>query len=251
MLKKFIKFIFRTFGYDLVRYRKFSDFPRDFKEDEIAIISCVRPYTMTSDERLHTLIHAVRYLVKNNVPGDIVECGVWKGGSMMAAIKVLQSLQDEQRNIYLYDTYEGLPAPGQEDTKIDGTIATEAFERYKINEGASEWCRSEIQEVKQAVYTTGYDSAKVHFIKGKVEDTVPGTVPEKIALLRLDTDWYGSTKHELVHLWPRLVQGGVLILDDYGSWLGAQKAVDQYIMENKIKVLLCRIDNSGRVAIKL
>ena len=251
MLKKLIKRSFQVLGYDISRHRKFSDFPRDFKEEEVEIISCVRPYTMTSNERLYTLVHAVRYVVKNDIPGDIVECGVWKGGSMMAAIKVLQGLRHEEKNIYLYDTFEGMSAPTDSDRKIDGTIAKEAFERSRINENSSEWCRSSLEEVRGSIYSTGYDRSKVHFVKGKVEETIPKTMPEKIALLRLDTDWYESTKHELVHLFPRLVPGGVLILDDYGSWLGAQKAVDEYMAEHNVKILLCRIDNSGRVAVKL
>jgi len=229
----------------------FLIFPGIFKEDEIELILQVRPYTLTSNERLYTLIHAVRYLVRNNVPGDIVECGVWKGGSMMAAIKVLQGLNDADRAMYLYDTFEGMVAPTDVDTKIDGTNAPEAFEKYKINKDSSTWCRSDIEEVRAALYSTAYDPSKIHFVKGKVEETLPQTMPEKIALLRLDTDWYESTKHELVHLFPRLVPGGVLILDDYGSWLGAQKAINEYFLENNIKIFLCRIDNTGRVAIKL
>jgi len=251
MIKKFIKNFVRISGYDIVRYTKLGDFPRDFKKDEVEIINSVRPYTMTSDERLYTLIHAVRYLTKNNVPGDIVECGVWKGGSMMAAIKVLQGLNREEKNIYLYDTFEGMAAPTDNDSKIDGTIAKEAFEQYKVDQDSSTWCRADIEEVRGAVCGTGYDKSKIHLVKGKVEETIPKTIPEKIALLRLDTDWYESTKHEMVHLFPRLVPGGVLILDDYGSWLGAQKAVDEYIAKNNIKIFLARVDNSGRVAVKL
>jgi hypothetical protein len=86
---------------------------------------------------------------------------------------------------------------------------------------------------------------------GKVEDTIPADIPEKIALLRLDTDWYESTKHELIHLFPRLQKGGVLIIDDYGFWKGARKAVDEYFAENNIQILLNRIDDTGRMAIKL
>jgi O-methyltransferase len=250
MIKKLIKNSFKALGFDVTRVSQFSDFPRDFKEDEINIIRQVRKYTLTSNERLYTLIHAVQYLIKNNISGDIVECGVWKGGSIMAAIKSLQGSNDKGREIYLYDTFEGMVAPTDKDTKIDGTIAQEAFEKYEINKNSSTWCRSDIEEVQEAIYSTGYDRSKIHFVKGKVEETIPRTIPEKIALLRLDTDWYESTKHELVHLFPRLVSGGVLILDDYGSWFGARKAVDEYIAEHNIKILLCRIDNTGRVAIK-
>jgi O-methyltransferase len=91
----------------------------------------------------------------------------------------------------------------------------------------------------------------VRLVKGKVEDTVPKNAPEKIALLRLDTDWYESTRRELVHLFPRLVPGGVLIIDDYGHWQGARKAVDEYIAGNQVKILLNRVDYTGRIGVKI
>jgi predicted O-methyltransferase YrrM len=108
-----------------------------------------------------------------------------------------------------------------------------------------------VEDVQRNLGRTGYDPSRLHFIKGKVEETLPGQAPdEPIALLRLDTDWYSSTKHELVHLFPRLVPGGVLILDDYGWWKGSRQAYDEYAKENGVRLLLNRIDNAGRLAIK-
>jgi len=107
-----------------------------------------------------------------------------------------------------------------------------------------------LDEVKKNVYGTGYPQDKIHFVKGKVEDTIPGTMPNQIALLRLDTDWYQSTMHELTHLFPLLQAKGVLIIDDYGHWQGAGKAVDEYFADKQISILLNRIDYSGRIAIK-
>lgn len=98
---------------------------------------------------------------------------------------------------------------------------------------------------------TNFPEANLIYVKGKVEDTLPVNKPAgKIALLRLDTDWYESTKHELNILFPMLVQNGVLIIDDYGHWQGCRKAVDEYIQENKLPLLLNRIDYTGRIAIK-
>lgn len=111
--------------------------------------------------------------------------------------------------------------------------------------------RVPLEAVKRVVLGTGYDEQNVVFVKGKIEETVPAQVPERIALLRLDTDWYESTRHELVHLFPRLVRGGVLIIDDYGHWQGARKATDEYFRENGISLLLNRIDFSARIGIKL
>ena len=107
-----------------------------------------------------------------------------------------------------------------------------------------------MEAVQKNLLGTGYDGNRLKFIKGKVEDTVPGYAPRHISLLRLDTDWYKSTLHELVHLYPRLSVGGVLIIDDYGHWRGCRKATDQYFEENNIHVLLNRIDYTGRVAVK-
>ena len=87
-------------------------------------------------------------------------------------------------------------------------------------------------------------------VKGKVEDTLPGHAPDHIAVLRLDTDWYASTKHEMEHLYPRLARGGVLIIDDYGHWAGSRQAVDEYLAEHGIHLLLNRTDYTGRMALK-
>jgi O-methyltransferase len=105
--------------------------------------------------------------------------------------------------------------------------------------------------VMEAIESTAYPSEKVHYIKGMVEQTIPEFVPKKIALLRLDTDWYESTKHELEHLFPRLSKGGVLIIDDYGHWQGARKAVEEYLKKNDVKILLNRIDYTGRMGVKI
>lgn len=250
-MKNVIKSLLHRIGYDIIRYDQYSDFPKDFKKEEVDLIKFVRPFTMTSNERIHSFIHSVNYIVGNKVPGAIVECGVWRGGSMMAALKTLISLEDTSREVYLYDTYEGMVEPTKQDTKINGTIAAEAFKQFKRVGIGSEWCLASLDDVKQAVYRIGYPEEKIHFVKGKVEETLPGTIPENVAILRLDTDWYESTKHELIHLFPRLTNGGVLLLDDYGSWQGAQKAVDEYITEHKVQILLNRLDNSGRVAIKI
>ena len=103
--------------------------------------------------------------------------------------------------------------------------------------------------MKESVGSINYPAHKIHFIKGKVEDTIPEQSPEKIALLRLDTDWYESTKHELIHLFPRLAIGGVIIIDDYGHWQGARKAVDEYLAEHQIALMLHRVDVTARIGI--
>jgi hypothetical protein len=206
---------------------------------------------MTTPERIASLCNAVNYLVKNKVEGDFVECGVWRGGSTMAAIDTLMNAGDTSREIYLYDTFEGMSEPTELDKVFTGTGANELMETSDKNDASSVWCYSAIEEVQQNVESLKYPAKKVHYVKGKVEDTIPGTLPGKIALLRLDTDWYESTAHELKHLYPLLAPGGVIIIDDYGHWEGARKAVDEYIEAQKLPLLLNRIDYTGRIGIKI
>ncbi len=210
----------------------------------------VLPFTMTSPARVAALCEAVEYVVRNRVPGGIVECGVWKGGSMMAVARTLVRLGDPGRELYLFDTFEGMTAPTEKDIAITGESAAQLMAREDRRDPRSVWCVSPLEEVRQAVLGTGYDAAKVHFVKGRVEDTLPGRAPERIALLRLDTDWYESTRHEMEHLFPRLARGGVLIVDDYGHWGGARQAVDEYLGAHRVPLLLHRIDYTGRCAVK-
>ena len=206
---------------------------------------------MTSPERVNALIDAVHYIVTNKIDGAIVECGVWKGGSTMAMALALRNLGDESRELYLYDTFSGMSAPSDVDVSIGGARAYDTFSQTQISEDSSNWCFSSLDEVKVNVSRTDYPEGKLHFIKGKVEDTIPTNIPSEIALLRLDTDWYESTKHEMTHLFPLLKENGVLIIDDYGHWEGQRKAIDEYISGNNIRILLNRIDRMGRIAIKI
>jgi hypothetical protein len=109
---------------------------------------------------------------------------------------------------------------------------------------------ADLADVKRNMALTGIESDQMIFVKGKVEDTIPNTIPEQIALLRLDTDWYESTKHELIHLYPKLIKKGILIIDDYGHWKGCKEAVDEYFAQHKIHLMLNRIDYTGRLAVK-
>jgi len=241
-------------GFDIVRYTPTplkSGLPPDFDQTVIDIILDVKPYTLTSPERIFALFEAVKYLVTNEIPGDIVECGVWKGGSMMAVARTLVHLGDTSRNLYLFDTFDGMAVPSEKDVSITGVPASTMLKNSDKEDKASVWCYSPLEEVQKAVNSVGYSNDKIHFIKGKVEETLPVKAPQTISLLRLDTDWYESTHHELVHLFPRLSPGGVIIIDDYGHWKGARQAVDEYIQENQIKLLLNRIDYTGRIGVVL
>jgi hypothetical protein len=222
----------------------------DFEPQAIATIEGVRPYTMTSPERVYALIQAVKYIVAAGLPGDFVECGVWKGGSMMTMAQTLLRLGDTSRRLHLFDTFEGMPPATDCDRDFRGNAAADLLSAAPDREKASIWAMAQLDEVQANLGRTNYPISQIHYVQGKVEDTLPEKAPSQIALLRLDTDWYESTRHEMEHLYPRLARGGVLIVDDYGYWQGARKAIDEYLAAHKIHLLLHRIDRTGRIAIK-
>lgn len=227
-------------------------FPSDFAEEEKKNLAAVEGFTMTSTERQVALSRAVDYLVKNQVEGDIVECGVWKGGSMMLIARKLLQLNDSNRKLFLFDTFEGMSEPNEKDVSaINHLTAAELLQKENRLEGDNVWCYSSLEEVKSNLETTGYPQQKIFYFKGKVEETLPEPSVGKIALLRLDTDFYESTRHELETLYDLVVPAGVLIIDDYGHWTGSKKAVDEFIEERKLKIFLNRIDYTGRLAIKI
>jgi len=217
----------------------------------IPIMERARAYTMTSVERMFAMHTAVRYIEEAKVEGSIVECGVWRGGSIMIAVGTLLSLNSVAREIFLFDTFEGLPKPDPIlDIDIWGNRGHDGWILESRGPEASNWAYASLDDVRSNVLELGYPERLIHFVKGMVERTIPERSPHKIALLRLDTDWHASTKHVLEHLFPALVSGGVLIMDDYGHFGGARKAADDYFNGHGVRMLLNRIDYSGRIGIK-
>ncbi len=248
MIKAAIHNSFRFFGLDIIHYPlREQEFPPDFHNEEADIIREIRPWTMTSAERIYALIQAVRYVSASGVEGAIVECGVWKGGSMAAIAKTLLQMKDVSRDLYLFDTFEGMTEPTANDVDYSGKQASDVL----VEDIGSRCEDAPLERVKEVLYATSYPREKIHFVPGKVEETIPASAPDSISLLRLDTDWYASTRHELVHLFPRLSQAGVIIIDDYGHWRGSRQACDEYFTQNRIRILLNRIDYTGRIALKL
>jgi hypothetical protein len=243
----------RRIGYDITPIEETESeagFPLDFDVATQDVCRFVRPFTMTSPERLFALRQSVQYVVQHQIQGDIVECGVWKGGSMMAVARTLQESGVFDRNLQLFDTFNGMSAPTQQDISLEGESAANLLSKSS-KESSLMWACSALEEVKCNLLSTGYPAEHMSFIRGKVEETIPEYAPAQIALLRLDTDWYESTYHELLHLYPRLSPGGILIIDDYGHWAGARKAVDTYITEHNLQLLLNRIDYTGRICVKI
>lgn len=225
-----------------------ESFPKDYDDELVEILRAVRPYTMTSHDKLHALISAVRYVARYDVPGDIVECGVWRGGSMHAAARTLDKLGKHDRDLYLYDTFEGMTEPTAKDIGPDGRLAADRMATADRDKSLV-WAKASLEDVQQGFEQVPYPAERVHYVKGPVEQTIPGSLPSQIAILRLDTDWYESTTHELTHMYDLLVPGGVLMIDDYGWWQGSRLATDEFLDRTGEKLLLLRT-GSGRAAVK-
>jgi O-methyltransferase len=244
------------FGIKLVRLSKLKQLQKaasynynisDIEGDKqfMKIYYEIKDYTLVSIERSYTLYKAVQYIVENKIPGDFVECGVWRGGSCMLIAYTLMIANVVDRKIWLYDTFSGMVKPGEN----DGDQEKELWEKYRVTDDTSTWCLGEFEDVQKNLFKTGFPQENFKFIKGKVEKMIPSAIPQSISLLRLDTDWYESTKHELEFLFPILVNKGILLIDDYGAWQGSRIATDEYFSKKR-GVFLNRIDYAGRLVIK-
>lgn len=221
----------------------------DFDPDFMEIYERCKTATMTSIERMYALYKAVEYIVDADIPGDFVECGVWRGGSVMLMAATLVAKGKTDRRIFLYDTFSGMAPPTAADLDYAGQSADHLLAATQNQKEELIWCLAPLDEVKKNLATIEYPFQQYVFVEGKVEETIPGTVPSSASLLRLDTDWYESTRHELEHLYPILSHSGVMIIDDYGHWRGSRQAVDEYF-DGPRKILLNRIDYTGRIAVK-
>ena len=242
MIQRYIK--------EFLRRRISASVYEDLDRSFLDIYARCQPYSMTSIERMYALYQGVRHVIRRGIPGDFVECGVWRGGSSMCVALTLLELGVRDRTLYLYDTYAGMSEPTEQDVNLRGKPAHQTWARSQRN-GSNEWCYESLPQVRENLLGTGYPEDKLQFVQGLVEQTIPAVKPDAISLLRLDTDWYESTRHELIHLYPLLQPGGVLVLDDYGHWQGARQAVDEYFAENALPLLLSRIDYTGRIAVKV
>ncbi|MDH3690357.1 MAG: TylF/MycF family methyltransferase [Gammaproteobacteria bacterium] len=257
MLYKFLRRTAYKLGYDF-SLRKLPQYaalkrelkiPRDLEPEFVDIYTRCKDFTLTSVERMYALYQGVKHIHAHNIPGDLVECGVWRGGSCMVMALTLLSLGDQSRKIYLYDTFAGMTRPDEVDIHLrDGSEQISRWELFQ-QQDHNEWCYAPLQDVKRNLISTDYPQDSIIFVEGDVESTIPACAPDKISLLRLDTDWFKSTYHELVHLFPRLSRNGVLVVDDYGAYEGSRKAVDRYFSEQHQSILLHRIDTAGRIGI--
>jgi hypothetical protein len=223
----------------------------DLEPEFLELYERCRDCTMTSIERMYALYTATRYVVESAVPGDFVECGVWRGGSVMLIALTLLRLGSTDRSLWLYDTFDGMTPPSDADIQeTTGSPARDILAQRARTAEDPFWAVAPRPAVEHNLEGTGYPPARIRFIEGDVLKTLPSEAPAEIALLRLDTDWYASTRHELEHLYPRVPSRGVLIIDDYGYWRGARRATDDYLRSLPRKPLLQRIDYTGRLCVK-
>jgi hypothetical protein len=229
-----------------------AQFPVEFDDADKRILQRIldRKLTMTSRERLFATLFACRHVMDAGIEGDFVECGVWRGGNALIAADVFSRVAAPAQ-IVLFDTFAGMTAPGEEDfAAADGSSPQTRYEQSR-HENRSDWCYASLDDVKKNFREAGLLSEKIRFVQGDVLETLANddNLPEKISVLRLDTDWYESTKKELEVLWPRLSKGGILMIDDYGHWGGARKAADEFFTAEG-RPFFHYIDYTGRLAVK-
>jgi hypothetical protein len=252
----------RSVSYSTQHSAEINDYPiPDIDRDEtfLRLFSLASQYSMTSKEVMFGLYQSVKYVHERGIDGDFVECGVWRGGSALLAAMTFQDLERHQpakrtpfrvrprRRFWLYDTFEGMTRPTAVDVDREGGSAQGYIDQYSDD---GKWCYADLADVRNNLTANGIGEQDLRFVKGDVLETLKLQVPKKISVLRLDTDWYESTKVELQILYPRLVRGGVLIIDDYGHWEGSRKAVDEYFDVNP-PPLLHRTTYAVRTAIKI
>lgn len=254
-MKKILLKLIEGLGYQVQRTRdQYEDVAVELTDVDIDLMKYVLEsgYTMTSIPRLVNTIKACTYAVENNIPGDFVECGVWRGGNGILAKKIFQYLRSD-KNVWMFDTFEGMTKPTILDVEHKSQIAAESQFLARQKETHNEWCYASLDDVKKNCTDSGLDPDEFKFIKGDVCNTLRNkeNVPSEICVLRLDTDWYESTKFELEILYPCLSHKGVLIIDDYGCWDGARKAVEEFFSTRPYKPLFNIVDFTGRSAIKI
>lgn len=214
------------------------------------------PHTALSVQRLYSIYLSVKYVVENGVAGDVVECGVFKGGSAIMLAAAFAHFGDVSRTLFLFDTFEGWPQPTKHDTDFFGQNHKDLYDQsiaQPSNTAESIFTLSNFFERTRAAILSGsvYPQNRIVFVKGLVEDTLPHADIKTLSILRLDTDYYEATAWELKTLWPHLNTAGVLLIDDYGQFHGARKAVDEYLQQNRVPALLHRDDVTGRAMVKI
>lgn len=236
-------------GFSIVRHRPHGKelIPAFVDPEFVKLWEKYNHLTMVPWQGAYAAYSGAKHVAKYNIPGDIVEAGVWRGGIAFIIAETLKHFGSEDRTIYMYDTYAGMSEPTEEDTK--SSTGNSALKKYNLRkkDGYVDWCYASIEEVQEHLEKVPYPKEHFKLVKGKVEDTIPNTAPTQVSLLRVDTDWYESTKHIMEHLFSNLSTHGIFICDDFGKWEGARKAVEEYLSKNNIRIFLNTETCSGNV----
>ena len=215
------------------------------------ILKTISKYSMTPKIRIFNLIQSLKHVKQKNIDGDFVECGVWKGGNIILFKKFLDmDFKNKNKTIYAYDTFEGMTEPTTDDYDLRNNENASQILKKDKNKKSNAWGVCTIENVKRNILNETENLNNIKFIKGKVEDTLneEKNLPLKISILRLDTDWYLSTKKELEVMFNRVSPGGIIIIDDYGHWSGSKKAVDEFFKDKY--VWMHYVDYACRLIIK-
>ncbi|PHR62704.1 MAG: macrocin O-methyltransferase [Robiginitomaculum sp.] len=246
-MRRLISSIFEKFGYKIIREKK-GEFSPEFLEEYTKISDL----TMVDRSGALAVWDAVDHVVNRSIEGDLVECGIWRGGISILMARRLATLGSKTRKLWLFDTFEGMSEPTEVDMDKHGVAASDQLSQAsKTDEENNVWAYASDEAVASNFRKSGVDPSICNFVKGKVEDTIPKNMPKKISILRLDTDWYESTKHELEYLYPKLSTGGVLLIDDYQYWGGCHQAVEEYFSDKSQRPFFATLANGSLVSIKI
>jgi O-methyltransferase len=190
-------------------------------------------FTMIGTKRLDNLQECIERVLKNNVIGDFVECGVWRGGASIFARAVFKAFDVSDRTVWLADSFEGMPRITSDKDKLDSDLSENTYLRVSL------------EKVKQNFELFGLMDSQVKFIKGWFSESLPKTSIDRIAVLRLDGDHYSSTKDCLENLYDKVSVGGCIIIDDYNSWRGCKLAVSEFRVARGIKDSIIPIDRQA------
>jgi O-methyltransferase len=227
--------------------------PVEFSKEENELVEYIKSneLTLVSYERLWATLMACKHAIEQGIDGDFVECGVWRGGNALLAAEIFRMYKAHDRKVYMFDTFKGMTPPTEADAKISTGESVLPKFLSKQKDDHNEMYYASLDQVRENFAKRGLLASNVIFVPGDVLQTLDGReVPARISVLRLDTDWYESTRKELEVLYPRLSLGGTLIVDDYGHFAGSKKAVDEYFGRTGKRPLLTCSDYTGRIGVK-
>jgi len=251
-MKGIAKSLMFKLGYEVSKTSSNMGAPVEITADERDLVEFIKnkELSMVSYERLWNTLLSCKYASEYGVKGDFVECGVWRGGNAIIAAYINKKYA-QGKKVWLFDTFKGMTRPTSFDIKSSSGMDADQKFRENQKKDRNDWCFASLNDVKTSLHNLDLLDSDINFVEGDVCSTLnKDNLPDLISVLRLDTDWYESTKKELEVLYPRLEIGGVLIIDDYGNWAGSKKATDEYFEINGGRPFLQYIDSTGRSGVK-